>query len=75
MKYIELSGWTGEKKELKEVSRKALLDSAGATSAVLNGLIGKGVFEIYSFEIGRLSAEQVSVSPLNPLSSAHAAGV
>lgn len=41
MKYIELSGWTGEKKELKEVSRKALLDSAGATSAVLNGLIGK----------------------------------
>ena len=70
MKYIELSGWTGEKKELKEVSRKALLDSAGATSAVLNGLIGKGVFEIYSFEIGRLSAEQVSVSPLNPLSSA-----
>mgnify|MGYP000394033235 FL=1 len=65
MKYIELSGWTGEKKELKEVSRKALLDSAGATSAVLNGLIGKGVFEIYSFEIGRLSAEQVSVSPLN----------
>ena len=70
MKYIELSGWTGEKKELKEVPRKALLDSAGATSAVLNGLIGKGVFEIYSFEIGRLSAEQVSVSPLNPLSSA-----
>lgn len=70
MKYIELSGWTEEKKELKEVSRKALLDSAGATSAVLNGLIGKGVFEIYSFEIGRLSAEQVSVSPLNPLSSA-----
>lgn len=70
MKYIELSGWTEEKKELKEVSRKALLDSAGATSAVLNGLIGKGVFEIYSFEIGRLSAERVSVSPLNPLSSA-----
>ena len=70
MKYIELSGWTGEKKELKEVSRKTLLDSAGVTNAVLNGLIGKGVFEIYSFEIGRLSAEQVSVSPLNPLSSA-----
>lgn len=47
-----------------------MLDSAGVTNAVLNGLIGKGVFEIYSFEIGRLSAEQVSVSPLNPLSSA-----
>lgn len=39
MKYIELSGWSGEKKNLKEVSRKALLDATGATNSVFNGLV------------------------------------
>lgn len=39
MKYIELSGWSGEKKNPKEVSRKALLDATGATNSVFNGLV------------------------------------
>lgn len=70
MKYIELSGWSGEKKNLKEVSRKALLDDTGATNSVFNGLVEKHIFETYTFEIGRLSEGPVETVGLNPLSIA-----
>ena len=70
MKYIELSGWSGEKKNLKEVSRKALLDATGATNSVFNGLVEKHIFETYIFEIGRLSEGPVETVGLNPLSMA-----
>lgn len=70
MKYIELSGWSGEKKNLKEVSRKALLDATGATNSVFNGLVEKHIFETYTFEIGRLSEGPVEIVGLNPLSMA-----
>ncbi len=70
MKYIELSGWSGEKKNLKEVSRKALLDATGATNSVFNGLVEKHIFETYTFEIGRLSEGPVETVGLNPLSMA-----
>lgn len=70
MKYIELSGWSGEKKNPKEVSRKALLDATGATNSVFNGLVGKHIFETYTFEIGRLSEGPVETVGLNPLSMA-----
>ena len=71
MKYIELSGWSGEKKNPKEVSRKALLDATGATNSVFNGLVEKHIFETYTFEIGRLSEGPVETVGLNPLSMAH----
>lgn len=70
MKYIELSGWSGEKKNPKEVSRKALLDATGATNSVFNGLVEKNIFETYTFEIGRLSEGPVETVGLNPLSMA-----
>lgn len=70
MKYIELSGWSGEKKNPKEVSRKALLDATGATNSVFNGLVEKHIFETYTFEIGRLSEGPVEIVGLNPLSMA-----
>ena len=70
MKYIELSGWGGEKKNPKEVSRKALLDATGATNSVFNGLVEKHIFETYTFEIGRLSEGPVETVGLNPLSMA-----
>lgn len=70
MKYIELSGWSGEKKNLKDVSRKALLDATGATNSVFNGLVEKHIFETYTFEIGRLSEGPVEIVGLNPLSMA-----
>lgn len=70
MKYIELSGWSGEKKNPKEVSRKALLDATGATNSIFNGLVEKHIFETYTFEIGRLSEGPVETVGLNPLSMA-----
>lgn len=70
MKYIELSGWSGEKKNFKEVSRKALLDATGATNSVFNGLVEKHIFETYTFEIGRLPEGPVETVGLNPLSMA-----
>lgn len=52
MKYIELSGCLGGMR--KEVTKKELLLRASATPAVFNGLIDKGVFEVYQQEVGRL---------------------
>lgn len=43
MKYIELSGWGTSGTDLKEVTRKSLLEASGASSAILNGLTGKGI--------------------------------
>lgn len=69
MKYIELSGWGTSGTDLKEVTRKSLLEASGASSAILNGLTGKGIFELYYQEVGRLEkgvCNTVSLNPLNP---------
>ena len=60
MKYIELSGWVSRETTLKEVTKKTLLEKAGGSAAVLNGLVEKGVFDIYYQEIGRLDADTPS---------------
>ena len=70
MKYIELSGWTGEQKAIKEVSRKSLLDAASATTSIFNGLVEKHIFETYTSEVGRLPQGPVETAELNPLSAA-----
>lgn len=70
MKYIELSGWTQDGTELKEVSKKALLQAAGVSPAVLNGLVDKQVLEVYNQEIGRLTETSRQLVALNPLSEA-----
>ena len=67
MKYVELSGWTGSATSLKEVSKKELLEKSGATSTIFNGLIEKGVFEVYYEEIGRLNQTVSQTMALNPL--------
>ena len=54
MKYVELSGWAGRGELLQEVTKKELLEKAGATSTIFNGLVDKGIFEVYYQEIGRL---------------------
>lgn len=69
MKYVELSGWAGRGEYLKEVTKKELLDKAGATSTIFNGLVDKGIFEVYFQEIGRLDKSSVATSDshaLNP---------
>ena len=67
MKYVELSGWAGPNHPLKEVSKRELLDKSGVSSAVFNGLIEKGIFEVYSQEIGRLDKTMLQTTELNPL--------
>lgn len=66
MKYIELSACLG--KTPKEVTKKELLQRTSATPAVFNGLVERGVFEVYQQEIGRLNAASARATlPLNPL--------
>ena len=53
----------------KELSRATLLKECDMTSAVLNGLIAKGVVETYIVEIGRLNNAETIVEPnTSPLS-------
>ena len=68
MKYIELSGWLGDK-DVKEVSKTELLKRSGTTSAVFSALVSRGVFEVYQTEIGRLADISQTVSPLNGLNA------
>lgn len=68
MKYVELSGWSGRNGYLKEVTKKELLEKSGASTAVFNGLVDKGVFEVYYQEIGRLNKSEVATFELNALS-------
>ena len=67
MKYVELSGWVGRGNTLKEVSKKELLEKANASSAIFNGLVDKGIFEVYHQEIGRLDKSEVATMEVNPL--------
>ena len=67
MKYVELSGWTSRSEYLKEVSKKDLLERSGASTTIFNGLVDKGIFEVYYQEIGRLNKSDVATFELNPL--------
>ena len=68
MKYIELSGCLSATGTVKEVSKAELLKRAAATPGVFNGLVERGVFEVYQQEIGRLDAGLVRETvPLHPL--------
>ncbi len=68
MKYIELSGCLSAGGNVKEVSKAELLKRAAATPGVFNGLVERGVFEVYQQEVGRLTAAFVrDTVPVNPL--------
>lgn len=67
MRYLELSGSLGGS-SVREVSKAELLQRAQATPAVFNGLVEKGILEIYKQEVGRLDNSAVAdLQPLNPL--------
>ncbi|MBQ8672877.1 MAG: primosomal protein N' [Bacteroides sp.] len=70
MRYLELSeSLSGS---VREVSKAELLQQAQATPAVFNGLVGRGVLEVYQQEIGRLGNQtvvpvaSVALNELNP---------
>ncbi|WP_296122801.1 primosomal protein N' [uncultured Bacteroides sp.] len=67
MKYMELSGYLSGR-DVKEVSKAELLQRASATPSAFNGLVERGVFEVYQQEIGRLDTALLKdVVPVNPL--------
>ena len=69
MKYVELSGWADGSRYVKEVTKKELLNQSGATATILNGLVDKGIFEIYHQEIGRLDKSEMPISEVNALNA------
>ena len=67
MKYMELSGCLSGR-DVKEVSKAELLQRASATPSAFNGLVERGVFEVYQQEVGRLDTALLKdIVPVNPL--------
>ena len=54
----------------RELSKKELLESSGCSSAVLDGVLKRGVLESYEKEVGRLQIPVCRLHSLNPLSVA-----
>ena len=69
MKYLELSGFLGQNDE-KEVSKSRLLQQAQASQAIFNGLVEKGILEVYRQEVERRPQDDVQLEPPHPLSVA-----
>lgn len=70
MAYLDLSKWLSKGEKLAEVSRDALLEKSGVSSAVLAALRDKGLFEFYKKSINRFNSpvdETVNLSPLSDL--------
>ena len=72
--YIEKAGVDkaekdGDFENLEEVSRAALLRDSGISPAVLSGMIAKGYFEQYDYEVGRLDLTAGPVERQHTLSA------
>lgn len=69
MKYLEQSGVLGNTE--RPVAKRDLLQHTGATQAVFNGLVERGIFETYQAEVGRLDnhANIGQLIPPNTLSA------
>ncbi len=66
MRYLDLSKFLN-KKDIREVSKKDLLEKSGASEAVLKGLIDKNILEAYKKEIGRLDLSELKTEDTFPL--------
>lgn len=65
MHYLQLSGCLNG--TAREVTKSELLQRSGASAAVFNGLVERGVFCVYQQEVGRLQKVSRTLQPLNPL--------
>ena len=70
--YLDLSAWM-QSATPKEVLKSDLLERSGASSAVLKGLVDKGVLEIYKKEINRFTVDVSESAELPQLSNAQLA--
>ena len=66
MKYIDLSKCLVPNKQ-REVSRKDLIEKSGASSAIISGLVERGVLETYLKEVGRLDVSEIQTTEVYPL--------
>lgn len=67
MRYIDLSGCL-RNEQPAEIQKKDFISKCNAGSGVINAMVAKGIFEIYSKEVGRLSDgahETTGASKLN----------
>lgn len=69
MKFLNMSAIDGES-QFKEVEKKSLLENTAASPAVLQGLIARGILEIYELAVDRTTGPDVHQSPLSVLSDA-----
>lgn len=71
MALIEMSGFNRpDSSELKEVSRKALCERSGATTAIVAAMAKKGIIEVYNKEVSRFSYTPAATTPPPRLSEA-----
>lgn len=67
--YLELSRILQKAEPRQEVPRKELLRYSGASTAILDALVKKGVFTIYEKEAGRLRNYAACPEPLHELTT------
>ncbi len=69
IRYLEISGFT-ETRSIRPVSKKQLLGIKNRFSpSALNGLVDKGVFEIFQQEVGRLEVSDLEREDAYPLNA------
>lgn len=58
------------RENIREVSKKELLDASGQAQSVFKNLVDKQILETYLHEIGRLTGDHAETVPLHTLSPA-----
>ena len=66
MSYIELSGFM-RPGDLREISRKELLERSDVSPQILAALTARGIFECYKKEVSRFAGESARTTPPQPL--------
>ena len=66
-RYIELSGWNTDGRDIAEVSCHTLAAAAGASMSILKQLADRNAMEIYTKEIGRLNSYDEATQQVNLL--------
>lgn len=70
MKYLELTNFLNQRCDSIDVSRTQLVQASNASYASLKGLIQKGIFEEYEFEVGRLHCDELEENEAHGLNQA-----
>ncbi len=60
--YLDRSRWLARKEPVVEVTKKELVERVGISSAVIKGLIDKGILEQYTREVNRFKTDSGSAT-------------